>query len=794
MKKVLLALFLLMNGAFAFAQLNMRLLSHVQYNANANDIWAWVDLTDSTEYAIVGLVTGVSIVSLKDPENAIEVAFIPGPRSTWRDIKTWGNFAYVTNETSNGVLVIDMSHLPDSVVHYDWTPNIPDFNGEIRSCHNLYIDEFGICFLSGCNLNSGGVIYVDVATTPGVPTVIGWGPPFYSHDSYARDRKLYSSEIYEGRFAVYDVSDPVQPVMLASQRTPYAFTHNTWLSDDGNVIFTTDERANGPVGAYDISDLNNIQYLDEFRPVATLGRSVIPHNVHVWRDWLIISYYTDGGIVVDASRPNNLIEVGNFDTFLGIDGGFDGAWGAYPFLPSGNVLVTDISNGLYVCGPNYVRACWLEGTVTDGSTGLPLAGVAISIQSPQPNLGATDAAGNYSTGQAIPGTFDIVFSKFGYQSKTVSAVLENGVVTLLDVTLFPAKTIEISGIVRSKKDDSPIENAEVLISNEEVSYRVASDENGRFSVSNIISDRFTVTAGKWGYYYATLFHDFSADTNLIILLEEGYQDDFLFDYGWSTSSMNGASSGFWERGEPNGTTNGGSVINPNEDVDFDLGVECYVTGNRGGNASNDDVDNGRVILTSPPMKMSDYNEPVIQYSLWFVNAGGQQGVTPNDTLNVILSNGTDNVVVEQVRQSLSNWRPQSTINVREFLTPTDEIQISFVTGDLPSSGHLVEAAVDAFIVIENKPTSVDENARNYSISANPNPFSQEFSLKISGAEGTPLYFQVCNSLGQKVESGIISPNSGHLSLGRNWQNGMYFITILDDQGRIIETARVIRER
>ncbi|MDV7396356.1 hypothetical protein RZS08_33485, partial [Arthrospira platensis SPKY1] len=126
---------------------------------------------------------------------------------------------------------------------------------------------------------------------------------------------------------------------------------------------------NAPIGAYDVSDLTNIVELDQYRPVGSLGQGVIPHNVHVWDDYLLISYYTDGGRVVDASRPTNLIEVGNFDTWLGNPGGFNGAWGLYPFLPSQTVLVADITNGLFVLRPTFMRACWLEGVVTDSITG-----------------------------------------------------------------------------------------------------------------------------------------------------------------------------------------------------------------------------------------------------------------------------------------------------------------------------------------------------------------------------------------------------------------------------------------
>ncbi|MCB0676683.1 MAG: hypothetical protein KDC30_08350, partial [Saprospiraceae bacterium] len=113
--------------ALSFAQLNMSLLSQIDYNPELNDVWGWV-AADGTEYALVGLYNGVSIVSLADPANAEEVVFIPGQGSTWRDIKTWGDFAYVTtdqNGTTEGLLVIDLSGLPNSINYENWTPNLP---------------------------------------------------------------------------------------------------------------------------------------------------------------------------------------------------------------------------------------------------------------------------------------------------------------------------------------------------------------------------------------------------------------------------------------------------------------------------------------------------------------------------------------------------------------------------------------------------------------------------------------------------------------------------------------------
>ena len=72
-----------------------------------NDIWGWVD-SAGNEYAIVGMNDGTSIINLSDPLSPQEVLFVPGMNSIWRDIKTYGNYAYVTTEAMNGLLIIDL--------------------------------------------------------------------------------------------------------------------------------------------------------------------------------------------------------------------------------------------------------------------------------------------------------------------------------------------------------------------------------------------------------------------------------------------------------------------------------------------------------------------------------------------------------------------------------------------------------------------------------------------------------------------------------------------------------------
>jgi choice-of-anchor B domain-containing protein len=767
-------LFLLLSSiSFSgFAQLNMTLTDYVPYPANLNDIWGW-EAPDGTEYALVGAVNGVSIVSLAEPGNAAEVAWIPGQNSTWRDIKTWGSYAFVTTDqsgTTEGLLVIDLSDLPNSVSHFNWQPDLPGL-GTLRTCHNLYIDEFGYCYLSGCNLNEGGMLILDVFSNPGTPLFVAAAPPVYAHDVYVRDNLMYASEIYAGQFGVYDVSDKSDIQFLASRKTPFEFTHNAWLSDDGTVLFTTDERANAPVGAYDVSDLTDIVELDQFRPVNTLGEGVIPHNVHVWNDFIIISYYTDGCIIVDAARPDNLIEVGNFDTYLTNDQGFNGAWGAYPFLPSGRVLVSDINSGLYVFDVDYVRACYLEGKVTNAQNGQSLFDVKVEILSAEPNISFSKLNGVYKTGVAVPGVFDVKFSKPGFFPKTIPTTLENGVISILDVELEPAPIF--TGAVVRNAGGQPIENAHVRFISADEEVETLTDGSGQFQAP-LLPQSYSVVAGAWGYEYNTVSLDIPASGPLTIALDAGYQDDFFFDYGWVADGD--ASAGFWEWVVPQQSVTGNQVSTPGYDIQDDLGDMCYVTGN-GGNAGANDVDNGTVTLTSPPMDLSGYNEPVLSYYVFFFNGGGNG--TPNDNMSVRIDNGIEEVELEYITQSGNDWRPQAVFHLNDYIAKTDNMRLIFETSDLPGSGHVVEAAVDAILVVDANPSSVDPSLiYTPTLEIGPNPFTGSASMRYYlGAESNDNRLELYDIYGRLAHSEKLAGPDGNAEIGGQLNPGAYIVVI-----------------
>ncbi len=800
MKQILLLGFLL-SSFFGSAQLNMELLSEVEYPGNAgNDVWGYV-APDNSEYAIMGTFDGVSVVNITDPENPIEVDFIEQQGSTWRDIKTWGEYAYVTADeqgTTDGLLVIDMRNLPDSISYQNMNLQVPG-EGIINTCHNLYIDEFGYAYLSGCgSLNAGGLLIWDVATTPGEPIFAGLGFREYSHDVYVRDNIAYSSEIAktpQTTFSAYDVSDKSNVTLLGSQFTPGNATHNAWLSDDGKTIFTTDEVADAPIASYDVSDLSDIRLLDEYRPSATLNTGVVPHNVHVWDDWLIISYYTDGCIVVDAARPDNLIEVGNFDTFFGVGAGFNGAWGAYPFFPSGTVIVGEMggefmsgdSNGkLVVLRPTYVRASYLEGLITNSEDGLSINNAEVVID----GLNVQEfskANGEYKTGTHENGTFTVTVSAFGFESVTRDVILENGQLTTENFELTPLPRIDIDLTIVDEMTNEGIENAKVLFTSGAQNFEYTTDENGNVLITDFVSTEYEIIAGAWGYQYniaAQDFSQFASGNGYEIRLEEGYEDIFSLDLGWEKNFT--GFQGAWERGIPIGQSQGGVFLAPGSDSD-DLGNHCYVTGNS--RNFSDGFMIGNAELLSPVFDVTDMMDPVIEYDTWFWVSTFNGQVDSEDYI-IYIDNGIERVVIDSLDFDLAaifagepnQWTPSRKIGLKDYISITDSMRL---VAQISEEGFnsAVEGGFDNFRLYDSGLISTEEIIVDNSYNIYPNPSQEFFNLRINNPSNESINLSVYNLNGQIIESQTLRPYSKKIDFGYNLNAGSYFVKIVNAEGQ-----------
>lgn len=425
----------------AFGQKNLTLLGFKAYADELNDIWGYVD-DSNREYALVGTVNGTSIVDVTDPGNPVELHFVTGANSTWRDIKVWNKHAYVTNETSGGLQIIDLTQLPGTINTTAKTfRNSITGVDSLHSAHNLFIDENGYAYIFGYNnsvesivTENRGALILNLNGNPKDPQIVGIYNKEYVHDGFVRNDTMWASEIYSGNFAVVDVSNKSNPVLMALQTTPNRFTHNCWLSDDGNTLFTTDERTTAYITSYNVRDLGNIKELDRYQ--TSPGTGLIPHNTIVYSNYLVNSYYRDGVTIVDATKPDNLVEVGKFDTSPFIPGdGFEGCWGIYPFLPSGNIIASDTEEGLFILDPNYTRACYLEGKVTTDLAPNGLSTVRVEFLETG-YFKFSNSVGNYKTGVADAGLYTVRFFKNGCQTKIISGVqLQSGQTTTLDVEM-----------------------------------------------------------------------------------------------------------------------------------------------------------------------------------------------------------------------------------------------------------------------------------------------------------------------------------------------------------------------
>ena len=750
-QKVIFSFFLFCSINILVAQtnpLNIQQFAHIPNSgfmvpSELNDIWGWVD-SAGNEYAIVGMNDGTSIIDLSDPLSPQEVLFVPGMNSIWRDIKTYGNYAYVTTEAMNGLLIIDLSNLPDSANTNTYLYTGPS-NAQWQRAHNIYIDDRGYAYIFGANRGSGGAIILDLNPDPTQPVEIADINNWQVHDGMVKGDTLFLAHAGNSLFSIWDVSNPSTPVLLSQNPTVGYYSHNIWSSDDGNYIYTTEEDNGGHLSEFNISDLNNIDLTDKIQ--AEPGNNIMPHNAFYINDYIVNSYYTTGIQIFDVKSKGNIVNVGHFDTSPNFSGpGSNGCWGVYPYLPSGIIIASDIENGFFVLDPDYKRAAYLEGIITDASSNTSLSGVTVEILNSNNNT-LSNVGGEFKLGTLNSGTFSVVFSHPLYQSDTINqVVLQNDSTTILNLVMYSLTPLNLNIESKSSALNSSLSGVDFIITNDDFTYSGTTDLNGLFTINNLIPGSYNIYAGLWSYkdFCVESLNIISDNTPFLISLEEGYRDRFNIDMGWTVNSS--AASGLWERDIPTVTIyNNSDTCSPAFDSE-DCGNMAFITGNLGSSPSADDVDLGYVQLVSPTISLDSNQTNYLHCNLWWRNFLG--GTTPDDTLFIDVNDGVNKENLFFIHSdNPKNWYKLSleipnTINLSSF-------KIEITTADWGSGvDHLVEAGIDN-LYVDNDPSSNISQYQPSLINVFPNP-TPDGIVQIQGIK-VPFEYSLYNISGKLVQ-------------------------------------------
>ena len=297
---------------------------------------------------------GVHIVDISDPQNPVAIEYLlppPNDTASAQDVKVADGLMFIGIEGEGGE---QTAHVVDV---RDPTNPLPvvtiDIDG-YRSIHNIFYDN-GYLYLADSNSTRVGI--VDLTTLdpdnppPGPITTTKWIIEDVGkskvHDVTVAGGRLYASAWDSGLW-IYDVTKVAtqMPTFLGQTPDGGENTHSCWPTANGDYVVTGEERTGGGIKVYRITEAGlalNLQLTDELTLPEEETFSV--HNQVIDGYRLYNSWYGAGLQVLDIDPDTGLLEfVASYDTSTGQGG----AWGVYPLLGAGRVLVSGIGNGLFI--------------------------------------------------------------------------------------------------------------------------------------------------------------------------------------------------------------------------------------------------------------------------------------------------------------------------------------------------------------------------------------------------------------------------------------------------------------
>lgn len=335
---------------------------------SGNDCWGWTDPATGKEYALMCTTSRVSFIDISTPNEPKVLGFLPTHtvNSSWRDVKTYGNYAFIVSEATNhGMQVFDLTKLrnindSDPLVTFTEDAHYSGFG----NAHNIVINESnGYAYAVGTGTFNGGPHFVDISNPLAPIAAGGYSNDAYSHDAHVvtyngPDNDYTGREILIGsnvnEVVLVDVTDKSNPTQISKiSYSNIGYTHQGWFTEDMRFFILGDELDERDFGSnsrnivFDFNDLDNpVFQMDYFGPTAA-----IDHNGYVNGDTFYLANYSAGVRFIDVSNISSgtMTEIGFFDTYPESNGtSFNGVWNVYPYFNSGNIILSDINRGLFV--------------------------------------------------------------------------------------------------------------------------------------------------------------------------------------------------------------------------------------------------------------------------------------------------------------------------------------------------------------------------------------------------------------------------------------------------------------
>jgi len=637
--------------------------SHLEYDSNGVELLAWLPLEElaagalsgndcwgyvspgGREYALVGLSNGTTFVEVTQPSDPVVVDHVSGPNSLWRDVKVYGDHAYVVSEGGGGIQVIDLGAIDSGTVSLVNTIT----SGGVSSTHNVAIDEES-GYLYRCGGANGTGLRIYSLANPANPVFVGSWNSRYVHDVQV---VTYTSGPFSGReiafacsgfgngsgqtgLTILDVTNKGNVTVRAQFEYPgAAYSHQAWLSPDRQWLYLDDELDEDGVlptttFVIDVSDIDDPSLAGTF----SNGNAAIGHNLYTQGDLLYEANYRSGLRLFDVSTPTAGTEVAYFDTYPGSDATrFNGLWSCYPYLPSGTVIGSDMERGLFVW--------WV------GAPELELELLAADHELIDP----AGASFDLRITEASPGDLQAGSGRLWYDAGAgiveVPLVHQGG-----DLYEAPFPALDCASDVHWF-----------------LSARSSSGLEWRFPKH-----------APWN----------NLDSRVAVAEAVAFADDMEAPGGWTVGAAGDtANSGVWERAVPSG-----EIAAPPADRSPD-GTMCWLTDNTG------DVNGGRTTLVSPVFDLSSFEDPILDFWLWFERRGLN---SPLDNCRIEVREGTGEwLLIERIEETPLNqtgsWRHMQ-YSLANWVGPNSEVQLRFRARDaeLPTR---VEVAIDDLVVRES---------------------------------------------------------------------------------------------